>query len=171
MADKLSTKIKGLFESDNTKVQQNQRGVPTDKKELFAWRNTKKFIYLPPRGQEAFFKYLRGDSYSEDKDIIDIDVRASGVSHDARRYQFWLKTKEMHLSNLFNSYVYDDTRLLEVDKILPKPTNVDYAENARNIDDFVEKLIDMMEPYLDQKFTEFKEALENLYGKNGENIK
>ncbi|XP_069188477.1 uncharacterized protein [Procambarus clarkii] len=168
---------------DNTRqclaqlVQQKQRGVPTDKEELFAWRNTNKFIHLPPRGQEAFFKFLRGSKYSEDKDIIDIDVRAEGMTNDARRYQFWLKTKGMDLSNLFEIYISDDeTKLPDVNDCLTKHTNEseylkEKVRGAEKVDGFVQELKDMMEPKLDQSFTDFKKSLENTYGKNGENIK
>ncbi|XP_069947094.1 uncharacterized protein [Cherax quadricarinatus] len=130
MADKIASSLKNLFKDDK-KNQQKQRGVPANKDELIHWRTTNEFSKLPPRGQEAFFKYLRKGCYSEDKDIIDVDVTAEGMNNSSRRYQFWLKCQGINLTDLFVIYVDDDeTKLPDVNTCF---TTFKSKNNDKNI--------------------------------------
>ncbi|KAK8740571.1 hypothetical protein OTU49_002974 [Cherax quadricarinatus] len=183
MADKIASSLKNLFKDDK-KNQQKQRGVPANKDELIHWRTTNEFSKLPPRGQEAFFKYLRKGCYSEDKDIIDVDVTAEGMNNSSRRYQFWLKCQGINLTDLFVIYVDDDeTKLPDVNtcfttfKSKNNDKNIKQSEflkekvsDAKKVDGFISELKDSMKPDLDQSFTDFKTYLDTTYGKNGEKL-
>lgn len=94
------------------------RGKLKDEEEIRNWYSKSKtgFTELPKEGQEAFFRYLCGDKYPEDKDICDIDPKAAGMNTKSRRYQFWLKCEKIELLKLFDDYLTDDdTRLPEVE--------------------------------------------------------
>ncbi|XP_042220820.1 uncharacterized protein LOC121865450 isoform X2 [Homarus americanus] len=187
MADKLVKSMKGFFKSDKEDQKQVQRGVLTnskeEKEELITWLKTSEFPLLNKRGQEAFFRFLRGSSYSEDKDIVEVDLKADGMdNNDARRYQFWLKCQGLEIGNLFKVYVDDDETSLPDAKVCHTmykskggTQNMtqfvqEKVSDGEKVDGFINDLKDTMKPDLDQVFLKFKVFLENKYGKNGEHI-
>ncbi|XP_071518351.1 uncharacterized protein [Panulirus ornatus] len=174
-----------ITEDEELVMVKPKRGIVTDKEELESWLKTPEFPLLPSRGQEAFLRYLRGNYYQEDKDITDIDVKAEGMTDNAKRYQFWLKCQRLDLGNLFALYICDDeTNVPDVNTFFGKykdredvkdksPSDIlkEKLSSAQKLDKFILELKDIMRPDLDQDFAKFKEYLEKEYGKNGEKIK
>ncbi|XP_037805040.1 uncharacterized protein LOC119599356 isoform X2 [Penaeus monodon] len=145
---------------EEMEVQPQKRGVPSGKEELEEWMAAENFSRLPaPRGQEAFFKFLRGGSYDERVGITDVPVTAYGMDNAARGYQFWLKTEGVNLKSLFETYIVEeDTKLDEATE--PYGELEKKKEKAGEVDDYVKVLKAKIKVPLDDKYKLFKDFLE-----------
>ncbi|XP_042882625.1 uncharacterized protein LOC122259767 isoform X2 [Penaeus japonicus] len=147
-------------EEEAMEVQPQKRGVPASKEELEEWMAAENFSRLPaPRGQEAFFKFLRQSHYEEHVGIIDVPITAPGMeSNAARGYQFWLKTEGMNLKGLFDTYVVeDDTKLDEATE--PYERLEEKKEKAGEVDDYIKILKAKIKLSLDDQYILFKNLL------------
>ncbi|KAK7086643.1 hypothetical protein SK128_000772, partial [Halocaridina rubra] len=154
-----------------------KRGEPISADEVVSWSEASGFPNLNRRGQEAFFKFLRGGNYEEeDKEIEEIDLTADGMSNNARRYQFWLKCRNMNLESLFGDYILDDEVKLddaqESFKKLQDKQGADQIKDitelqgkARVLDTYLGILKESMAPDLNTEFLTFRESLKKLIKK------
>lgn len=134
---------------------------------------------LPKEGKEAFFRYLRGDKYPEDKDICDIDFNADGMTEMPRKYQFWLQCEQVeHYKRLFQDCVLnDEDRFPEVIQCFNKPKKDDDEDKPDNFADFLktkQKSIDssqsfatelkgMIQDQLNKKYEKFQSELRERF--------
>ncbi|XP_064102538.1 uncharacterized protein LOC135212745 isoform X1 [Macrobrachium nipponense] len=161
MTDRLTNKLKGFFKGDGKADKspvQLERGEHSNVEELRKWYSASSFTELDKKGQEAFFRFLRGDYYSEDEDISAVSVKAEGMEGDAMRYQFWVKCEALELEDLFDVYVIDDeTKLKDVSESYKDREIMKMKASA--VDKYVRTIKDRMKPDLDEKFSLFKKSL------------
>ncbi|KAK4298761.1 hypothetical protein Pmani_028924 [Petrolisthes manimaculis] len=104
----------GRLQPQQNSPPEQERGIAS-KDEMKEWIALSSFTQLPPRGQEAFFRYLRRNNYSEDQDIVDVcadEGVSEGMNQDSRRYQCWLKCQSTDLTGIYDVYIKQElTRL------------------------------------------------------------
>ncbi|XP_068214809.1 uncharacterized protein [Palaemon carinicauda] len=165
MGNKIAVNVKKDTQVCEQTPKKLGRGEHSNEEELRKWHSALSFTDLDKRGQEAFFKYLRGNFYTEDEDITSVSIKADGMEGHAKRYQFWIKCEALELDKLFDVYVMDEeTKLRDVN------TNDDdvikFKTEAHSVDSYVRTLKDRMKPDLDFQFSEFKSYLDETFLKS-----
>ncbi|MPC08404.1 hypothetical protein E2C01_000996 [Portunus trituberculatus] len=151
------------------------RGKVETKEEAGALLKITAFKDLPQEGREAFFRFLCGDNYPENKDICDINPNADEMNEFSRKYQFWLQCEQVeHYSRLFqNCICSDDDRFSEVNECFDPNRDGNLKDfldkkqaDTESTKKFASTLKEKIEPKLNKQYEEFQKYLQKFGDKD-----
>ncbi|CAL4094619.1 unnamed protein product [Meganyctiphanes norvegica] len=173
--NKLKSLVKGGEKSKDAPPQKLERGVPVNVEEFRSWLRPQHFRDLPPRGQEAFFKFLRsGKAYPEDVEITEVRVNEASMTDNSRRYQFWLKCHKLDLNSLYRDYFNDSLHRLPEAPFAAADGGEEKMDTLRDkaaeVNTYISKIRTDVEPELNTAFDQFKKHLTDKCGQSGERL-